>query len=190
MCSNNCLYLSSTLSIVFIFWQPTVDFPDPIKFFFEENTSDEDLGVQCNVGTDPCEKLFITGTDGVKMLGVLTGGTLFTHGMSDIFFESAEPNYEEVSRSDILARFPEGEYVFEAKTLNGTRALGTVTLSHTIPTGPVITSPVPDGETEDGDPLATVPPGNLTITWEEVRNTPIVSVAGKQSLDLLLFSIH
>ena len=61
--------------------------------------------------------------------------------MSDFFFESAEPSLDEFSMEDFLDRFPEGNYEFETRTIEGNEQDGEAMFTHTIPAGPVITGP-------------------------------------------------
>lgn len=134
-----------------------------IEFYFEENTTDEDLGVHLKLGADPWTDLTIKSPEGSTMLHVKTDNVLKVQGLSDFSFESAEPNYEEVSRDAILARFPKGKYAFEARALDGGKFFNRVFLSHEIPSGPIITSPK----------VGTVPHGDVVIEWEGVTGIQI-----------------
>ena len=127
---------------------------------------------------DPWEDLTIYDPNGEVMLRIKTGSTLKTHGMSELVFQSAEPNYaiyKGVSRMEILQRFPEGAYTFAAKTMEGGRMLGSTTLSHEIPVNLTITSPVGMKENAYGDWFTMVPPGDLLISWEEASGMDIHS---------------
>ncbi len=84
--------------------------------------------------------------------------------------ESAEPEFGELSLEELLERFPEGEYRFKGRGLEGERLVGTATLTHDLPDGPVLVSPL-----EGGDP---VDPNNAVVVWESVappNGSPIVA---------------
>ena len=133
-----------------------------LKFFIEFNETDEDVGVQCLLGGEPYKVLRAFDPKKRLMLQLNPRRSLRTQGVSDFFFESAEPSLDEVSMKEFLGRFPEGEYEFETITLDNQLQAGEVEFTHTIPAGPVITNPL------DGD---VVDPENLIITWEPVTMT-------------------
>jgi len=56
--------------------------------------------------------------------------------MTELFFEGAEPNLDDVPLEDLLARFPAGDYQLVGRTVEGKRIAGTATLTHAIPAGP------------------------------------------------------
>ncbi len=142
-----------------------------IKLFFEFNETDEDLGVQLKLGADPFERLKILDPCGHKILDIKAKGDLREHGLSDLFFESAEPTFDEVPRAEILARFPEGEYTFIGRTIEGKTLKGTADLSHDIPDGPVILSPGEGDEVEDDD---------LEVSWSEVTTPTGIEIESYQ----------
>ncbi|NOT00963.1 MAG: hypothetical protein HOP29_10080 [Phycisphaerales bacterium] len=139
---------------------------DPIplkeaKLNIEHNATDEDTGFQGFIDSEGWERLDITGPDGV-VFTVEGGGRLRSLGLTELFFESVEPANADVPIADILATLPEGEYTIEGPTPDGNRTTGTALLTHDIPAGPVLVSPV------EG---ATVPPANLVMSWEPVTRT-------------------
>jgi hypothetical protein len=136
----------------------TLEF-DAIQLFFELNDTDGDLGLQLNLGAEPWKELTIFDPRGKKILDLEAKGSLREFGLSDLFFESNEPSFDEVSMEEILATFPEGKYEFVGRTIEGDRLLGWASLTHDIPDAPVICSP------GDGD---TVDPGDVVVSWKEV----------------------
>lgn len=144
---------------------------DDIQFFFELNATDGDLGVQLKLGAEPWKKLKILGPDGRRLLEVEGKGTLKDFGLTDFHFESNEPNFEEMSMEDILDEWPEGEYTFVAKTIDGCKMKGTAELTHDIPDAPEITSPA------DGDE---VDPDDLVIEWEPVTTPSGIEIVSYQ----------
>jgi hypothetical protein len=144
-----------------------------IRFFFELNNANGDLGVQLSLGpSKPWKKLTIEYPSGKKMLTTRTKGSMAVHGMSDLFFESAEPSFEEVSMEEILCRFPEGIYEFEAITIDGEEMEGCAHLSHDFPDPPTITNPL--GTDDDRTEIDASNDG-LTVSWEPVTNLPLDS---------------
>jgi hypothetical protein len=135
---------------------------ETLKFFIEFNETDEDVGVQALLGGEPYKRLSAFGPDGRKILDLRPRRSLKMQGLSDFFFESAEPSLDEFSLDQFLARFPEGEYEFETVTIDGIEQDGETLFTHVIPAGPVITSP------EEG---VTVDPDDLVITWNPVTKT-------------------
>ena len=51
------------------------------------------------------------------MLNVRVKGRLQKQGLTEFFFESAEPTFDELEPADFFKRFPEGEYEIEGKRL-------------------------------------------------------------------------
>ena len=58
-------------------------------------------------------------------------------GLTENFFESAEPTCEEVPLDVVLGRFPEGEYEAEGLTIDGEEIEGEAILTHALPAIPV-----------------------------------------------------
>ncbi len=133
-----------------------------LKFFIEFNETDEDIGVQAVLGGEPYKKLSAFGPNGRKILNLRPRSNLKMQGLSDFFFESAEPSLDEFSMDEFLDRFPEGEYEFETITIEGMEQDGETIFTHMIPAGPVIVSPE---EGEVVDLLDTV------VMWEPVTQT-------------------
>lgn len=146
-----------------------------VKLFIEFNSSDEDVGMQVFVDGDPWKELVLFNANGKKILDVATKRGVRQQGISEFFFESAEPGLDEFPLEEFLARFPEGEYEFEGETIEGDEIEGEATLTHVIPAGPVITSPDQGGE---NPPV--VDPEDCVISWQPVTQT----IAG--SLDLVI----
>ena len=134
-----------------------------LKFFIEFNETDADIGVQALLGGEPYKRLSAYGPNGRKILDLRPRRGLKMQGMSDFFFESAEPSLDEFPLDEFLARFPVGEYEFETITIDGIEQDGETMLTHVIPAGPVIISPE-EGEVVDLD-------DTVLISWEPVTQT-------------------
>ncbi len=91
-------------------------------------------------------------------------------GGTEFFMESGEPNFDEVSFEEFLERFPEGEYRFRGRGVEGERFFGSAQLTHDVPDGPLLISPL-----EGDNP---VDPNNAVVRWEPVgpaNGSPIIA---------------
>jgi hypothetical protein len=93
-------------------------------------------------------------------------GTLAHLGLTELFFESVEPENADVPVDDMLAKLPEGNYTIAGPAReNGKspgRTVGTAWLTHDIPAGPRLVSPA------EG---ATVPVRGVVARWKPVSKT-------------------
>jgi len=144
---------------------------DNIEFFFELNDTDQDLGVQLNLGGEPWSELAIFDPCGNRILEVEGEDSLGDFGLSDFFFESNEPSFDEISREEILATFPAGKYRFVGCTVEGDRLEGTAMLTHDIPDAPVIGSPEED---------EMVDPDDVVVRWQEVTTPAGIEIVAYQ----------
>jgi hypothetical protein len=124
------------------------------KIFLEFNATDNDAGVQVFLDGEDWREVKILGPDGRQILEIGVKRGLRQLGLTELYFESAEPSPEEV-----LALFPEGDYEFVGKTLDGKVLAGTATLSHDLPAAPDVT--VSDGS--GGPPDIS----NTVIAWTD-----------------------
>ena len=115
------------------------------KIYFEFNSSAQDLGVQVFLDGEGWKDLEITAPDGQKLFDVSGKGSVGLLGLTELFFESVEPSFDERTFEETLALFPEGEYDFHGVTVDGDEQVGTAILTHDIPDGPVILSPAEGG---------------------------------------------
>ena len=124
-----------------------------LQLFLEFNSTDDDLGVQLLL--DAGDWVRVEGRDprGREFVEVEPGGRLRELGLTELFFESAEPSPEEV-----LQLIPAGIYTFAGKTVDGERLAGTATLSHSLPPAPSFTPS--NGELVDIN--------NVVIAWKPV----------------------
>ena len=132
---------------------------DP-KFLVEHNSTDEDTGFQGFIDGDPWNEMTITDADGVDIVNVRSAGGLFNFGLTELFFETHEPENAEVSIAEVLARMPEGVVTFTGDIVDGDESVITTIFTHDIPMGPVLLTP--ENEAEDVDPENTV------VSWEAV----------------------
>lgn len=145
------------------------------KLLIEHNATDEDTGFQGFGDGEPWNELNITGPDGEAILNVSPEGNLNGFGLTELFFETSEPENDEVPIETVLARLDEGQYSFSGEIVDADDNALTATLTHAIPEGPELTGPE-DGETG-------VDPSNVVISWEPVTtdlNDQAINIVGYQ----------
>lgn len=151
--------------------------------FLELNDTDGDLGLQVLIDGDPWKQLEIENPGGKKILQVRASRSLAKQGVNEIFFESAEPSFDELPPDEFLARFPEGIYEVSAKKLGGGELENEVEITHLLPASPA--NVAANGQLLPLDCEVDAPPSvgsPVTITWDPVEfshpeigtiNTPI-----------------
>jgi hypothetical protein len=119
------------------------DDDDEISFseaviYFELNNTDGDLGIHALIDGEPWKRLEIEDPNERRMLAVNVRGRLRRQGLTEIFFESAEPTFDDLAPEKFFKRFPEGVYEIEGITLTGDELESEVLLSHVMPAPPVV----------------------------------------------------
>jgi len=128
------------------------------KLIIENNAKDKDTGFQGFIDSEQgWKRITVTDPDGKKVLDFKPEGDLGKLGLTELFFESAEPENKDVSISELLKTLPEGKYEFKGFTSESSdesrTLIGTATFSHDIPEAPAILSPEEDSELSAGDAL-------------------------------------
>ena len=135
------------------------------KLNIEHNATDEDTGFQGFIDSEGWRRLDVRGPDG-RVLAFEGRGSLARLGLTELFFETVEPENADVSIAQMLAKLPEGKYTISGPAQeNGKsrgRTSGTALLTHDIPAGPRLVSPAED---------ATVPVRGLVTRWRPVTRT-------------------
>jgi hypothetical protein len=136
-----------------------------------------DAGIQIFVDAAGWQRLEVFDPNGQKIFDVLGSNGVGNQGVTELFFENAEPSFAEQSLDELFARFPAGNYTFKGRTVDGQTLNGKAPLKHSIPAGPEIVSPVEGAVLDPAQPVV--------IDWEPVANpfpgTPsAVSVVGYQ----------
>lgn len=167
---TGALALGATPSTSFAGGGPEIiEFSDA-RLKIEANATDGDAGIQVFVDADPWKWIAILDSDGRKIFQSTTRGRFALQGGTELFLESAEPEFSELPLEEFLERFPEGQYSFRGRGLEGEIYVGNATLTHNIPDGPVLVSPV------EGD--GPVDPSNAVVIWEPVgapNGSPIIA---------------
>ena len=129
------------------------------RIYIEYNQSANDLGYHVSLDGEDWTRLAIFSPIGRKTFEVEGRGAYKRLGMTELFFEGAEPSLDEFPLKELLALFPEGHYNFEGTTVEGEEIGGTGTLSHAVPNGPAEVRVVLSGD-------------SLVISWAPVTTTP------------------
>ncbi len=153
---------------------------DEAELFFELNDTDGDLGIHALIDGEPWKRLQIEDPRERKMLNVYVQGRLRRQGLTEIFFESAEPTFDELPPRRFFRRFPEGTYEIEGLTLEGKELESEVELTHVMPApvdgitlkGSVVFAPKAVNlevvDCDDEDTVPSVVGSTVTISWDEV----------------------
>jgi len=141
------------------------------EIFFELNHTDGDLGIHASIDGEPWTDLEIQGPGGIRLLNVVSRSRLATQGMTQLFFESADPDFEELRPADFFRRFREGRYNIDARAQEGGRIQGSATLSHVLAAPPanIRLNGVAAARSCD-DPLPTVL-APVMIDWDPVTQS-------------------
>ena len=139
------------------------------NIYFELNDTDGDLGIHGLIDGDAWKSLKIRDPNDRVLMAAWIRGKLRRQGMTEFFFESAEPTFDELSPSRFFARFPEGTYEVEGVTLEGEEIEGEAEVSHVMaaPPGNVRVNGQPAAENCDSDDLPAVS-GAVTLNWGAV----------------------
>lgn len=169
---------------------------DEAFVFFEYNATDLDLGIHMKLDAEGWEKIDVRGP-GNTTFTVRNGGGLRDLGSTEVFTESAEPALDEENLEEeiaaFLAMFPEGEYTFEGRTINGDRLVGSYDLSHALVAKPVLIFPDEESEENEADPEMTI------IEWadgseegdpEVTRWEVVVEFEAEETEEVFVFTVQ
>jgi hypothetical protein len=104
--------------------------------FAELNDTDGDLGFHALIEGDAWKKLKIEDPDGRQILLVRPVRSLAQQGLTELFFESAEPPFDELSPEEFFDRFPEGRYEITGRTIEGDKMRSRDRFTHVMPAPP------------------------------------------------------
>lgn len=146
---------------------------DVASIFFELNDTDGDLGIHASIDGEPWKKLKIFDPHDKQMLRIwVNGNRLRRQGLTELFFESAEPTFEELSPRAFFRRFPEGEYEIEGVTLDDQELESETEVTHLLPAPPddIEIAGHEAAEDCDEDDIPSVS-GPVVISWEPVTHS-------------------
>lgn len=141
---------------------------------FEINATDGDGGVQAFIDADGWRRMTIFDPSGRRVLHTRVEGRMAAQGGTELFLESSEPPFAELPLRRLLARFPEGRYAFRGVGLSGERLAGSARLTHDIPAGPELVTPLPAHGAQPVD--------GVTVTWRPVPPAGGSPIIGYQVL--------
>jgi hypothetical protein len=158
---------------------------DEAQLFFELNNTDGDLGIHGKVDGDEWKRLKIEDVNERRMLDIRIVGRLKRQGLTELFFESAEPTFDELDPEDFFARFPEGIYEIEGLTLDGEERESEVFLSHVMPAPADNVEINGFASAEDCDaeelPVVSTP---VTLSWDPITTShPDLGKPGAVEID-------
>ena len=162
------------------------------ELFIELNDTDGDLGIHGSIDGEPWTMLAITAPDRRQVLQVAGQGNMRRQGLTQLFFESAEPTFDELEPEEFFDRFPEGTYRIVGRALEGGRITGTAVLSHVLAAPPsnVLVGGLPAAESCDAETLPTVA-APVTISWDPVTTShPEIGKAGPVSIRRYQFIVE
>ena len=141
---------------------------DVAEVFFELNNTDGDLGIHALIDGGAWKLLKIHDANDRKLLHVNVRGRMRRQGLTEIFFESAEPTFDELPPAEFFERFPPGTYVVSGVTLDGEELENDVEITHAMPAPPVPTVNGLSADPDCDDESFTVVSGPVIIAWNPV----------------------
>jgi hypothetical protein len=128
------------------------------RIYIEFNASANDLGFHVSLDGEHWKSLKIMNPQGTTVFETVGRAGYAQLGLTELFFEGAEPSLDDVPLSELLTLFPEGRYRFVGTTVDGGRLNGVGTLSHAVPAGPSVSAVVDDD--------------TVVIRWNAVTSAP------------------
>lgn len=138
------------------------------QIYLELNDTDGDLGFHGLIDGDPWKSLEIEGPDEQVLMNAWIRGRLRRQGLTEFFFESAEPSFDELPPGKFFRRFPEGTYEIEGVTLEGEEIEGEVELSHVLAAPPANIMVNGEPAAPDCDAELPVVGEPVTLDWDAV----------------------
>ena len=151
--------------------------PAPLEFDvaeirIEKNATARDAGIQMLLDAEDWKRVAIhLPHGGPRIMQVRASSSVGRIGVTELFFESAEPSLDDLPLKDLLRMFPEGRYRLVGETTDGREMIGTARLTHDIPAGPTVVAP------EEG---AVMRRANAVIDWDPVVEPAGIEIFGYQ----------
>lgn len=143
---------------------------DVAELFFELNNTDGDLGIHGLIDGDAWKQLEIENPREDQILMVRIVRNLAAQGLTEIFFESAEPTFDDLLPEVFFARFPEGTYEISAKTIEGSELESETEVTHLLPAPPLV-SVNGSAAADDCDADQPTVMAPVTISWDPVTES-------------------
>ena len=141
------------------------------ELYFELNNTDGDLGIHGKIDGGPWTKIWIKDPNHREMMKVTAKGRLRRQAVTELFFESAEPTFDQLAPKDFFKRFPEGIYKIYGWPQEGKFLVGKSKIRHVMPAPPdgieisdtMIVLDEVDCEDEETIPEVTLLPVSLVL---------------------------
>jgi hypothetical protein len=145
---------------------------DVADLYLELNHTDGDLGIHGLIDGEDWKQIDILSPDSRRQLRINARGALRGHGVTELFFESAEPSFTDLLPEEFFDLFPEGEWRITGTTIEGDRLESGTLLRHVLaaPPGNVMVGGMTAAESCDVDPLPVVT-APVTISWDAVTSS-------------------
>lgn len=154
---------------------------------FEVNATAGDGGVQMKLDGEGWQVSRIYAPNGQLLLRVRADGAVGRMGVTELFFESAEPSFDVLPLRQLLQRFPAGTYRIEGTSADGVAMRAVARLTHAIPGRPIVVTPSEGAITDES---------STVIDWNPVTRPAGIDIKGYEvivereapdrSLDLFL----
>jgi hypothetical protein len=147
------------------------------EIFFELNDTNGDLGSHGMIDGRPWTNIEITAPDECMLMATTASGNLLEQAATELFFESAEPLFDEPEPADFFARFRKGTYEVKGRSQDGEQLTSETEVTHSMPAPPVPTvngepmAEVCDEEETDFDATEVPAGAAVTIAWPEVTTS-------------------
>ncbi len=155
------------------------------SLYFELNDSDGDLGMHGSIDGDEWRRPTIEDPNERVILNTNVLGRVARQGLTQFFFESAEPRFDELAPVDFFKRFPEGTHEIEGRALDDTEIENEVEISHVMPApaGNIRINGVAAAVNCSALPLPVVS-APVRVEWNEVTTShPTIGTPG-QAVDV------
>lgn len=162
------------------------------ELFVELNNTDGDLGIHGSIDGGAYSRLEIEDPNERVVLVLRAVGRLARQGLTQLFFESAEPKFDELAPAEFFRRFPEGPYEIDAISLTGEEIEATVMFSHVLaaPAGNIRVNGLLAAPNCDALPLPAVTKP-VIIKWDRVtKSHPTIGKTGPVEISLYQFFVE
>ena len=165
------------------------------EVYFELNDTDGDLGIHASIDGVAWRDLVIEApVNSVPLLDISVKGQLRRQGLTELFFESAEPTFDELSPDEFFGRFPEGLYEINGKDLTSRQLRSNTMVTHAMPAPPdrirVNGLPLPE-ECDEGPRPRVLGTAPIVIEWDPVETTheELGSPRGSEDIEVVLYQV-
>ncbi len=137
----------------------------------ELNDTDGDLGFHASIDGDAWRLLEIEDPNERVILKIRGRSQLRRQGLTQLFFESAEPTFDELTPEEFFARFPEGIYEVSGRATDGGELESEALFTHLLAApadGITVSSVSIDPDLVDCDERAPLVSEPIVIAWDPI----------------------